>query len=288
MLLPVTEQAPAKLNLYLEITGKRPDGYHLLDSLVVFTAFSDTLHFYPADELSLEVEGDFAGMLKDEQGNIVLKAARALKEHTECRQGARIVLEKRIPVSAGLGGGSSDAAAALRGLSRLWDVHAAQDMWVPLARRLGSDVSVCLQMQPAIMRGAGEEVMPIACKVNAWAVMVNPGVPLSTAEVYQRFAGDFSKPGDGPATDSFDAVLANISQRRNALEASAIALCPAIVDTLKTLGGIQGCKLARMAGSGATCFGLFEQEKEAEAAADCLGKKYPWVVHTSLYRCQPK
>lgn len=284
MMLPVTEFAPAKLNLYLHITGKREDGYHLLDSLVVFTEFGDHLQFYPSDALSLEMEGEFAGSLQEEQENIVLKAATLLKTHTGCRQGARILLHKNIPVSAGLGGGSSDAAATLRGLLRLWNLPVTHEDQQLLAGRLGSDVPICLGMRPALMRGAGEDIAPVECHSDAWAVMVNPRISLATADVYRRFSGSFDSMMDIPFNLSFEAFLGMLNTRHNALEAAALSLCPAIGDVLEALRAMPGCRLARMAGSGATCFGLFEHGQAAKQVAHHLKATSTWWAAATPFR----
>jgi len=284
MLTPITEHAPAKLNLFLHVTGKRWDGYHLLESLVVFTEFGDTLECYPDDTLSLDITGEFSDRIAADGNNSILKAARALKEKTGCRQGARIALRKRIPVAAGLGGGSGDAAAALRALPRLWKLKVDTVTLQSIARGLGSDVSVCLGAKPAMVKGTGEQVTPVVFPVQAWVVLVNPLIPVPTAEVFRRFSGGFDIAHALDPIDSFTSLICEMSERRNALTVAAVSLCPAIADALSALRETKDCQLARMTGSGATCFGLYEKEAQAKAAVSQLQSAFPgwWVAMTAF------
>ena len=294
------EFAPAKVNLYLHVTGRRADGYHLLDSLAVFPAAGDRLRATSAEALSLTVEGPFAADLAGETenletGNLVLRAARALGGTV----GARIVLEKHLPVASGVGGGSADAAATLRLLCRLWGLPLAAPPialaraasapvasapaglvpagLAPIALRLGADVPVCLASRPARMGGVGETLSAAPGLPPAGMVLVNPGVALATAAVFRARIGGFSAPAELPASWPDAASMANnLVKLRNDLQPPAIALCPVVGVVLAALAAVPGCLLARMSGSGATCFGLFPDAPTAEAAARALARPGWW------------
>jgi 4-diphosphocytidyl-2-C-methyl-D-erythritol kinase len=286
----VSEFAPAKVNLYLHVTGRRADGYHLLDSLAVFPAVGDRLLAMPAEALSLTFEGPFGAVLEGEAdnpetGNLVLRAARALGGTA----GARIVLEKQLPVASGIGGGSADAAATLRLLCRLWGlplaaspVASARAALAPgglaaIALTLGADVPVCLASRPARMGGVGEALTPAPGLPPAGMVLVNPGVALATAAVFRARGAGFSAPAELPASWPDAATMANdLGKLRNDLEPPAIGLCPVIGVVLSALAAVPGCLLARMSGSGATCFGLFPDAATAEAAARALARPGWW------------
>jgi 4-diphosphocytidyl-2-C-methyl-D-erythritol kinase len=271
---PHAELAPAKVNLALHVTGRRPDGYHLLDSLVAFPGIGDRLAAEPAATLSLEVTGLFApGLRGDEAENLVLRAARLVQPQG---RGARIVLEKNLPVAAGLGGGSSDAAAALRLLPRLWRTEAPS---AEAALGLGADVPVCLLGRPARMRGIGERLDPIDLP-PFWTLLVNPGVAVPTGPIFAALERRDNPPLAGPlAFPDAGALFAWLRRARNDLEAPAARLAPTIGLTLAAISSQPGCALARMSGSGATCFGLFAAEGRARAAAASLGRAEPrwWV-----------
>jgi 4-diphosphocytidyl-2-C-methyl-D-erythritol kinase len=268
--------APAKLNLFLHITGKRSDGFHLLESLVAFAEFGDVLTVKPADMLTLDIGGPFAGPLEYDKNNTILKAAQLLKSFCQYHEGAHITLEKRIPIGAGLGGGSSDAATALLALKKLWRLNIDKEGLQKIALQTGSDVPVCLTQQTAWMRGIGEDITPVAMPAEIGLLLVNPGVPLLTSSVFRKFSGTFSQTGDIPKSiDSFDALIQLIQSKHNALEAPAIALVPVISDVLKAIGATQECKLARMSGSGATCFGLYQNPILAKQAASEIKRQHP-------------
>ena len=271
--------APAKVNLALHVTGRRDDGYHLLDSLVVFADVGDRLTAAPDAVLSLAVTGPRAAGVPVDAGNLVLRAA-ALLGHG---RGARIVLEKHLPAAAGIGGGSSDAAAALRMLARLWGV-ALPDPAAVLT--LGADVPVCLHARPARMRGIGESLTPLPDLPPFWMVLVNPGVPVPTGPVFAALARRDNAPLPPSLPRLADAVaLANwLGACRNDLEPPARALVPAVGQALAALAGQPGCLLARMSGSGATCFGLFATASGAAAAAAALKAAAPgwWVTDAGL------
>jgi 4-diphosphocytidyl-2-C-methyl-D-erythritol kinase len=271
----LSEFAPAKVNLYLHVTGRRADGYHLLDSLAVFPAVGDRLRAAPAEALSLTVAGEFGAALAGEADNLVLRAARALGG----TQGARIKLEKHLPVASGIGGGSADAAAALRLLCRLWGrpPAAASIALAPIALALGADVPVCLASRPARMGGVGETLTPAPGLPPAGMVLVNPGVSLATAAVFCARTGGYSAPAELPAAWPDAAAMAGeLARLRNDLQSPAIALRPVIGTVLSDLAAVPGCLLARMSGSGATCFGLFPDAATAEAAARALARPGWW------------
>jgi 4-diphosphocytidyl-2-C-methyl-D-erythritol kinase len=280
----IEEAAPAKINLDLCITGRRADGYHELDSLVVFGPPVDVLLFEPADRLTLELGGPFAGALAEEPDNLVLRAARRLAGHAGRPATAHIRLEKTLPVAAGLGGGSGDAAATLRGLNRLWRLGLEEGDLMPLARDLGADVPVCLGARPARMQGIGERLEWLDGLPPLWLLLVNPNRPLATAPVFEGL-GPLPPPigEQGPPPRGRAALLAWLRARANHLEASARRLEPAIGLALAALAAQPGCELARMSGSGATCFGLFANQAALEAAATALGRARPdWWVACSL------
>lgn len=276
--MSLAEFAPAKINLSLHIVGKRADGYHLLDSLVVFAGVGDRLTAEPAEGLSLRVTGPFAAGLEGESDNLVLRAARALADAAGITPQASLVLEKNLPVASGIGGGSADAAAALRLLSRLWRVTLPADTMHRLAERLGADVPVCLAGQPTRMRGIGEQLDPAPTLPECGMVLVNPGVALSTAEVFRVRRGAFSSAAGLPATWQNTAAMAEDLRRlTNDLQPPAVALRPVIGEVLTSLADRPGCLLSRMSGSGATCFGLFPDPVQAERAAVALAGRGWWV-----------
>ena len=279
--------APAKINLYLHVTGKRADGYHLLDSLIAFAGVHDLVSVAQADGVSLAVEGPYGDDLKRTQAdNLVLKAARGLAEAAGTEAGADIRLEKRLPVASGVGGGSADAAATLTGLSRLWGVGGTDGgtdggpNLEKLALELGADVPVCLFGRAAFIGGIGEEITPSPPLPPAWLVLVNPGAALPTAGVFAARDGEFSGPARFDATPESAHALADIlTGRGNDLTAAAIGLMPVIDDVLKALESADECLLARMSGSGATCFGLFDDAGGAARAAAVISQGHPewWV-----------
>lgn len=286
--------APAKVNLYLHVTGRRPDGYHLLDSLVAFADIGDRLEVTAAPEgrLSLEVSGPFAGAIDvGAEDNLVLRAARALRDALDLPEaGAHIRLEKCLPVTAGLGGGSADAAATLRLLQRLWSRRLAPEALRAVALGLGADVPVCLASRPSHMAGIGEILTPLAGAVGGEAapgiVLVNPRLPLSTPAVFRALAGRF-----GPAAPmtgwpaGLPALVEDLRWRRNDLQAPAEALCPSVAEILAALKAADGVVLARMSGSGATCFGLCADRHAALAAAETLRRVNAgwWVAGGALW-----
>ena len=276
----VEEHAPAKVNLDLLITGRRADGYHELDSLVVFTSPADRLVLHPAPDLSLEMGGPFAAALGGAD-NLVLRAAQVLAAHAGRAPQARIVLEKNLPVAAGLGGGSADAAATLRGLDRLWRLGLGTAALAPLAERLGADVPVCLAARPARMRGIGERLEPVPDLPALALLLVNPRRPLATAAVFAALGPlPAAPPERGPPPGAWSAFLDWLRVRPNHLEGPARRLLPAIDEVLAALARQPGCALARMSGSGATCFGLFTNAAACAQAEAALRQARPdwWIA----------
>jgi 4-diphosphocytidyl-2-C-methyl-D-erythritol kinase len=283
--MPVEELAPAKVNLDLHVLGRRADGYHELDSLTAFAALGDRLVFYEHECLELELCGPFAGPLAAEADNLVLRAARSLAACAGRRAAVRITLDKRLPVAAGLGGGSADAAATLRGLNRLWRLRMTPADLAVLGAALGADVPVCLAGRAARLRGVGERVEPWDGLPPLPVLLVNPGLPLATAAVFgalERIATPVERAWPPPGEP--DAFLAWLRRGANHLEAPALRLLPPIGEMLTGLATQQGCTLARMSGSGATCFGLFATAAARDAAAAALGRARPdwWLAASTL------
>jgi 4-diphosphocytidyl-2-C-methyl-D-erythritol kinase len=280
---PLEEQAPAKVNLALRVTGRRADGYHDLDTVVAFTAWADRLTFARDRQLTLELKGPFAAALAGPSGNLVLQAARRLADHAGCAPHARIALDKRIPVAAGLGGGSADAAATLRGLSRLWQLGLTAAHLLPLALALGADVPVCVGSRPARMRGIGERIEPLELPALD-LVLANPHRAVSTAQVFGGLGAiePSGEPDQAIPTGRAD-LLAWLRARGNDLETPARRLVPAIDEVIEALRAQPGCRLARMSGSGATCFGVFDDAPAAAQAAQAVRQGRPgwWVISTA-------
>lgn len=259
--------APAKVNLALHVTGRRADGYHLLDSLVAFAPVGDRLRLDPAPAMALRVTGPESAGVPEGPENLVLRAAALLP----AGQGAAITLEKHLPPASGIGGGSSDAAAALRGLALL------RGSAVPGAglERLGADVPMCLVPAPARTQGIGEELSPVSLPPLP-ALLVNPRVEVPTPAVFRALACRENPPlPDPPAFADAPACIDWLAQLRNDLQAPAIATAPVIAEVLDLLAALPGCRLARMSGSGATCFALFATHAEAEVAQAQLRVRRP-------------
>lgn len=292
--------APAKVNLTLRIGQRRPDGYHDIESLVVFADIGDDLRLRTSESLALSVEGETAARSGAVEDNLVLKAARALMADIPDLRAGHFELEKRLPVAAGLGGGSSDAAAALRllALANPEKNLSGDPRLMSAARQTGADVPVCVQPRPRIMRGAGEILSAPLCLPKLPAILVNPGVSVPTAAVFSaraRMPGATAFHGDDPISAIEERASATsgqlsavelidaLRQSGNDLEAPAMSLHPVIGDVLAALRALPGCKLARMSGSGATCFGLFGAT-DVGRAAGTLAAQHPgwWIAATTL------
>lgn len=273
-----TEFAPAKVNLTLHVTGRRADGYHLLDSLVVFAGVGDSLSAHPAPDLTLRISGPQAAHLPVSDDNLILRAARAMGAT------AALTLDKVLPVSSGIGGGSADAAAALRLLSRL-TARPLPPADAVLA--LGADVPACLSgTAPLRMSGVGERLAPVTPLPPAWLVLVNPGVAVATPAVFSALArrDNPAMPHTLPRLTSAADLAAFLATQRNDLESPAISLAPVIARVKTALAAQTGCLTARMSGSGATCFGLFADPHSAQAAARALHRAEPgwWVADAPI------
>ncbi len=278
---PLSSPAPAKLNLYLHITGRRDDGYHELDSLIAFAEPCDRVTAEAAADFSLSVTGPFAPALDAaDDDNLVAKAARGLAELAGIEPAARLTLDKNLPVASGIGGGSSDAAAALRVLMRLWDITPEPDALATLALSLGADVPMCLHGETCFAGGIGERLDPAPTLPNCGLVLVNPGTALATPDVFRARTGSFSAPArfaEAPADVSELAQL--LAARQNDLEAPAMALAPEIGEVLRALSDLPGSRFARMSGSGATCFALFDDDARAiEAAKEFRARHGDWWI----------
>lgn len=277
--------APAKVNLYLHVVGRRPDGFHLLDSLIAFAGIGDTVEVRPAPSLAFSVEGPMAAGVPANDDNLVPRAARALAAAAGIEPEADIRLVKRLPMAAGVGGGSADAAAALRALRRLWRVDIDDGTMAALALGLGADVPVCLAGRAAFVGGIGEAIDPVPPLPRCWIVLVNPGVPASTPAVFKARQGAFSAPARfAEAPTDAAAFAALLRSRRNDLTAAALTVAPEIGTVLDALERCPGILLARMSGSGATCFGLFGDSDAATEAALALKRGHPgwWAKAGSM------
>ena len=286
--VPLVDNAPAKVNLTLRVLGRRADGYHEIESLVAFAGFGDTLRFSPGGELALTLGGPSAAQAGAGADNLVLKAARALAARVPDIGLGTFHLDKRLPVAAGLGGGSADAGAALRLLARANGLAGDDPRLYEAAGATGADVPVCLDPKPRLMRGIGEVLSAPLALPPLQAVLVHPGIALSTKAVFAGWtpAAAHALPFDVAATakmTSGEQLLQLLLTQANDLEGAAIALAPVIADVLASLRALPGCRLARMSGSGATCFALFSAAATARAAAKILSGKYPrWWVRASV------
>jgi 4-diphosphocytidyl-2-C-methyl-D-erythritol kinase len=276
----LAEFAPAKVNLALHVTGRRPDGYHLIDSLVVFAGFGDRLTIESAERDSFAATGRYAAEVPLDGANLVLKARDALRQAAPGQAGpVAIGLEKNLPVASGVGGGSSDAAAALRGLARTWNLGRDDAALARIGLTLGADVPMCLAAKPLVARGIGETLADVPDFPRFGLVLVNPGVAVSTAEIFAALPkrDNAPLPSLPPAID-FHSLRGWLETTRNDLETCARAVQPAIGEALGALDKA-GAGFSRMSGSGATCFGLFETGNVAKRAAAAIRARHPgWFV----------
>lgn len=293
MPLPLATRAPAKINLSLRVLGRRADGYHELDSLVAFAGVGDALAFRPKEPAGLEISGPFAAGLSAAPDNLVLKAEQALRAEIAGLRSGRFHLVKRLPVASGIGGGSADAAAALRLLARLNGLPPTHPALLAAAGRVGADVPVCLEARARVMAGIGERLGPPLRLPRLFALLVNPGVAVETAAVFRALG---LQPGqdhadarrtagpDASAATTPAALIAMLSETGNDLEAPARKLTPMVATVLAELAALPGCRLARMSGSGATCFALFDDCRASAEAGKQLARQQPgwWVKPTVL------
>lgn len=268
------EPAFAKLNLALHVRSREPDGYHRIETVFAFIEEGDVLRVRKNDHLILEVEGPFAGQVSEGQDNLVLQSAMALQQHFGGVQGAALTLQKNLPIASGVGGGSADAAAALRLLTRFWQLPASTDNLLEVAKSLGSDVPACLLSRPARGEGRGEQLAPLSDWPLAGVpvLLVNPGTALATAAVFHGWDGQDRGPLGDPLAG------------RNDLEGSAQQLVPEIANVLAALRATGGTRLVRMSGSGATCFALYETDAARDAALSQITAVNPdwWLLASRL------
>lgn len=284
----IIESAPAKVNLTLRVIGRRADGYHTLESLVVFAGIADHLTLTPGGSMQLVTRGPNAAAAGPIEDNLVLRAARALAAETGGLKLGRFTLTKRLPAAAGIGGGSADAAAALRLLARLNRIKPSDPCLLRAAAKVGADVPVCVDPRPRVMRGAGEVLSKPLIVPRFAAVLVNPGVAVATKDVFAALhrAKRRAQPAAQARSVPHDraAFLEFLARRGNDLEPAAAALAPPIAKVLAALRKSPGCQLARMSGSGATCFGLYRSARSAAAAARAIAAAHPrwWVCASHL------
>jgi 4-diphosphocytidyl-2-C-methyl-D-erythritol kinase len=283
-----SDRAPAKVNLTLRILGKRADGYHDLESLVVFARLADEVTLTPGAPLGLDVGGPTAAAAGEVADNLVLRAVRELAGRIDGLRLGRFALTKHLPVAAGVGGGSADAAAALRLVMRVNAIARDDPRVMAAARATGADVPVCVDPRPRVMRGIGDILSAPLALPALPAVLVNPGVAVPTREVFARLGlasggrrGEASRI-DAAGLNERDALIRWLATQPNDLEPPARALQPVISDVLVALSGCDGCLLARMSGSGATCFGLFDTDAASAAAARRIAGAHAgwWVAPT--------
>jgi 4-diphosphocytidyl-2-C-methyl-D-erythritol kinase len=275
------ERAPAKINLTLRVLGRRADGYHELESLVVFADLADNLTLQPAAEDRLEIAGPFASGSGPVAENLVLKACAVARDRIGDLKCGHFLLEKNIPVAAGLGGGSADAAAALRLVAAANGLALDDDRLMSAAHAVGADVPVCLDPRPRIMRGVGEILSQPLDLPPLPAVLVNPGVPLATRDVFAKMTIEQKERPVGDVPRELDALIEFLRQDGNDLTSAASACAPVVAEVLQALQRLPAVRLARMSGSGATCFALFGTSAEAAAAAQRVRERKTWWVQTA-------
>ena len=279
--------APAKINLYLHVTGCRSDGYHLLDSLMVFANVGDRIEVRASGHLSLEISGPFSRGLSAGEDNLVLRAARCLAESADVEPRAAIRLTKNLPVASGIGGGSADCAATLRALIQHWNLELTNQDLHRLALSLGADIPACLQSRTCYLGGIGDELTPALSLPQVHLVLVNPAVSISTPDIFRARTAPFSRSarlkGVEISSVSPEDLANTLSTRHNDLTDPAVAYAPEVADVLSALAISNGNLLARMSGSGATCFGLYGNIETATVAAERLQKNHPnwWIKATS-------
>lgn len=290
MTATLVEKAYAKINLTLRVLGRRADGYHDLESLVVFADLADRLTFEPGGETTLNVSGPYAAASGAPDDNLVLKAARALGDSIKGLKGGRFVLDKRLPVAAGIGGGSADAAAALRCLARANELSIDDARLMLVALRTGADVPVCMASRSCIMTGVGERLSPPLSLPPLNAVLVNPGAALSTRDVFAAYKVMPQAHALSPQAipRDVDGLVDFLKTHGNDLTQAAIARAPVVANVLDSLADQPGALLSRMSGSGSTCFALFAAAAEAQAAASQLAASHKdWWVAPAVFGAAP-
>lgn len=285
--MTLTDIARPKVNLFLHVTGKRSDGYHLLESLAVFPQGGDRLIVEEGEGLSLFETGPFAADTGCNSANLVMKAADLLRKEYAVSAGAKILLEKNLPVASGVGGGSADAAAALRLLNKLWSLDLSENELADLGLRLGADVPVCIKSRSALMGGIGEQLEDAHPLPDLAVLLVNPGVSVSTPAIFKALKIEDDTPSLHPfdAAQDRDSFITALKGLRNDLEPPALSLVPQIADVLQMLGQLETVLLCRMSGSGATCFALFRTLDDAKDAEKTIKARFPdWWTFPSVLR----
>lgn len=283
--------APAKLNLYLHITGRLDNGYHLVDSLIGFVDIGDQIKIEPATDFELQIEGPFACTFNAKEkdssphsANIVAQAAWLFAQYAKKVPNIKVTLTKNLPLAAGIGGGSTDAGALIWGLMEIWGIPPSTHYLPELLKTLGADVPVCLHCEPARVRGIGDIIEPAPAMPEIPIVLINPGKPCPTGNVFRLYDKKFRNEVTLPKSfDSLTALVGFLYEQGNELEDSAKETVPEIANVLHALSVQSGCMLARLTGAGATCFGLFETQETAQAATRTIREENPdWWVETGF------
>jgi 4-diphosphocytidyl-2-C-methyl-D-erythritol kinase len=278
----VSIHAPAKINLYLNVIGRRSDGYHELDSLVGFTAYGDLIQAKLHEKLYFQINGPFGSSLQVNDDNLIVRAARALVKETSYAGGAHITLKKNLPVASGIGGGSADAAATLKALNLLWKTGLVDEELAALGLKLGADIPVCILGKAARMSGIGESVSKVENFPSLGVLLINSGIPISTFKVFHMHRGNFSSKTKLQSIGDTKVLYEFLAHQKNDLQDLAIQIAPGINEVLDILSAEPDCRLVRLSGSGATCFGLFDNETLAKASGRSISRNYPnwWVQPT--------
>jgi 4-diphosphocytidyl-2-C-methyl-D-erythritol kinase len=282
----LTLPCPAKINLFLHVVGKRDDGYHLLESLVCFADYGDTLTLAKSTTTTLTLTGDFAPELQltPLADNLIIKAHRALEQHINNPLPTAFTLQQNLPLGGSIGGGSANAAATLRGLCTLYDLPISQESLHQIATTLGADVPVCLHSTPSFMTGIGDNIAPIPMPHSLHALLVTPPIHIPTKDVFRALQGAFSQPLPTLEIQTEQTLKTLLLNTRNDLASPALALFPALQKPLDMLAQQDGCWLTRLSGSGATCFGLFETKEQSEIAENALKHAHPdwWIKNIKI------
>ncbi len=281
--------APAKINLHLAVTGKRPDGYHTLESLIVFADYGDVISVTSRHDNQFQfddITGEFSGQIPHNKDNLILQTASLLQKHFSTSQGATITLEKNLPVGAGIGGGSSNAAITALLLCQLWEVDISLDALAALLLPLGADIPICLHGSASFVRGIGEIISPLPLPADLHAVLINPHIPVITAQIFQAGFKDFSaRTQQDPTFTDRSALITWLDAQPNDLMPKAVELVPEIDHIIDIFHHDKQCLFASMSGSGATCFGLYASAQEAQQARRRILNIHPtWWVVASLLR----
>ncbi len=274
--------APAKINLNLHVTGRRNDGYHLLESIITFADFGDEIAIKENEVITLKMSGPFSKGL-DNENNLVIRATKILADVFKIKKGVEIELKKNIPVGAGLGGGSADAADVVDLLCGLWKIKITEKQKLEIGLKLGADVPVCQVGQPSFVRGIGEIVEPINNFGKLYSVLVNPAINLSTKDVFSRGIKNYSLPLKN-LPERKDEWIDFLKMQRNDLTENSIHIVPEIKDLLRKIAATNDCIFSRMSGSGASCFGIYPDKNSAIKAARKLAEQNPkwWVKEAEL------